>query len=378
MPINQSSERSLVFVTGTRADFGKTLPLARIAKQVGYKVSYFVTGMHMSQQYGLTKEEVHEQVDGDVFEFINQRDGDPQDIVIAKTILGFSDFLQENNPHLVFVHGDRVEALACAVCCATNYVRCIHIEGGEVSGTIDETFRHCISKLSWAHLASSSVAATRLSRLGEEDERIFVIGSPEIDIHRNKSKISLDQVLDRYEIQSRDFGICIYHPVTSEIPSLRSDVDAFIGELEKSNRFFVMIKPNNDPGSEIINERLSALPSSHFKLIPSMRFLYFSVLLQNAQCMVGNSSTGVREAPSIGVPSLNIGTRQNNRAISKAIFTCSPEDSEAIQSFLKTQWGKRYSFSNAFGSGDANNRFAAVIEDEKLWALSMQKYFSDA
>jgi UDP-N-acetylglucosamine 2-epimerase (hydrolysing) len=139
--------RSLLFVTGTRADFGKLEPLATAARDAGHRVAFWVTGMHMLDRYGLTKIEVHRVPGVTVHEFLNQREGDPQDIVLAKTVLGFSDFLSQHRPDLVVFHGDRVEALACALVAATNYVRSVHIEGGEVSGTIDELFRHCNTKL---------------------------------------------------------------------------------------------------------------------------------------------------------------------------------------------------------------------------------------
>ena len=139
--------RQILFVTGTRADFGKLEPLAIAARDAGFGVRFFVTGMHMMEKYGLTKTEVHRTPGVSVAEFINQREGDPQDLVLAKTVIGFSDYLQEVRPDLVVIHGDRVEALACSLVCATNYIRCAHIEGGEVSGTIDEIFRHCNTKL---------------------------------------------------------------------------------------------------------------------------------------------------------------------------------------------------------------------------------------
>ena len=186
--------RRLLFVTGTRADYGKLEPLAVAARADGHAVTFFVTGMHMMARYGLTKEEVHAAGRFDVVEFANQRHGDPQDVVLAKTVVGFSDHIQEARPDLVVIHGDRVEALACSLVCAMGYVRCAHVEGGEVSGTIDEMFRHCNSKLAWTHLVSSPEAARRVRRLGEDAGAIHVIGSPELDLHARPSGVTLDAV----------------------------------------------------------------------------------------------------------------------------------------------------------------------------------------
>jgi len=119
--------KSILFVTGTRADFGKLEPLAIAARDAGLDVAFFVTGMHMLARYGLTKIEVQRLPGVTVHEYLNQRDGDPQDIILAKTVTGFSDFVREAKPDLVVIHGDRVEALACALVCATNYIRSAHI-----------------------------------------------------------------------------------------------------------------------------------------------------------------------------------------------------------------------------------------------------------
>ena len=145
--------KKLLFVTGTRADFGKLEPLAVAARDQGLDVSFWVTGMHMMERYGLTKIEVQRVQGVGVSEFSNQYEGDPQDVILANTVVGFSEFVRDHQPDLVIVHGDRIEALACAIVCATNYIRCAHVEGGEVSGTIDELFRHCNTKLASAILS---------------------------------------------------------------------------------------------------------------------------------------------------------------------------------------------------------------------------------
>ena len=376
-PIPVHMGKSILFVTGTRADFGKLEPLARACLKDGFDVAFFVTGMHMLERYGLTKLEVQRLEDVLVHEFLNQRPGDPQDMILAKTVTGFSDFVQEHAPDLVVIHGDRVEALACALVCATNYIRCAHVEGGEVSGTIDEIYRHCNSKLATHHFVSSDDAARRVMSLGEAHQNIHVIGSPELDFHGGASGVSMDEVAQHYDIPFREFGICVFHPVTSEAQTMGAQAKSLFDALKSSPHAFVLIAPNNDPGSAEIFAEIETLPQDRFRVLPSMRFAHFSELLKNAAVMVGNSSAGVREAPFIGLPSLDIGTRQTNRAKSPSVHFSSASDHHAIAQFLQSEWGKSYPSDKGFGGGGAAARFVEVLNDRAFWSASLQKSFHD-
>lgn len=367
----------LMFVTGTRADFGKLEPLATAARDAGFEISFWVTGMHMLERYGMTKIEVQRVSGARVYEFFNQRAGEPQDVTLAKTVLGFSDFVAEERPDLVIVHGDRIEALACAIVCATNYIRCAHIEGGEVSGTIDEVFRHCNTKLAYCHFVSSDAAAKRVKLLGEPDHSIYQIGSPELDFHSRPSGVSLADVKSRYDIPFDHYGICTFHPVTSEAATMGDQARNLFGAMEKSGRNFVVILPNNDPGSEDIVSVINALPRDQFRILPSMRFPHFSELMKNAACIVGNSSAGVREAPFLGIPSLDVGTRQNARASGPSIVSVDAQDTAAIAQFLEQYWGKTYPRDAQFGQGSAAERFVEILKCANFWDRGFQKVFQD-
>jgi len=372
-----SLKKHITFVTGTRADFGKLEPLITAARDYGHIISIFITGMHLIERYGLTKIEVRRMHGVSFHEFHNQLDNDTQDIILAKTIYGFTDFVDKTKPDLVIVHGDRVEAMACAIVCATRYVRCGHIEGGEISGTIDEALRHCNTKLAHYHFVSSENAATRVRRLGEEHKSIHVIGSPELDYHRRPSNITILQVKKKYDIDFDDYGICIFHPVTSEQSKTKQQAKLFYNCLIESNRHFVVLLPNNDPGSQIIFSEIKQLPPDRFRVIPSMRFSYFSELLRNASCIVGNSSTGVREAPFLGVPSLNFGSRQQGRCHEPSITHINDCDGAAILKFLASKWGNRIPRSTEFGEGNAAKKFLDALSNHSFWEQNLQKEFCE-
>ncbi|MEM9513431.1 MAG: UDP-N-acetylglucosamine 2-epimerase [Actinomycetota bacterium] len=369
--------RRLAFVTGTRADFGKMQPLAEAAARAGFDVAYFVTGMHMLRQYGDTRVEVRAQAAGDIYEFVNQSPGDEHDVVLAKTMQGFGDWIEEYPADLVVIHGDRVEALAIALTCAMRYIPCAHVEGGEVSGTIDELYRHCNSKLCRYHFVSSDAAARRVRLLGEHPNDVFVIGSPELDLHGSPASITLDEVRSHYDIGFAEYGIVVFHPVTSERDTIRGQAEKLFGALSSSGKNFVVIAPNNDPGCGDIFEVLDTLPLGRFRVIPSMRFAYFSTLMKHASAIVGNSSLGVREAPFLGVPSLNVGTRQHRRASSESIVDVAADDSETIRWFLNRHWGTTPAPSREFGSGNAGERFVEILSDPAFWSRPRQKAFYD-
>lgn len=368
--------KRLLFVTGTRADYGKLEPLAVAAQQADFVISFFITGMHMMRRYGETRLEVKRFPNAEFFEFVNQREGDAQEFILSKTLLGFSDFVHEHRPHLVVIHGDRVEALAASIVCAMKYIPSAHIEGGEVSGTIDESIRHCNTKLCATHFVSSEGAKARVLALGESPESVYNIGSPELDTHALPSGVTLAQVKERYAIAFADYGIVIFHPVTSEADTMGEQASALFERLVASGRHFVVILPNNDPGTESIMEVLATLPAERFRLIPSMRFNYFSELMKHAAVLVGNSSAGVREAPFLGLPSLDVGTRQNQRASAPSIVACPAQDAARIDQFLQTQWGQRHAADDSFGAGNSAEQFVAVLQTAAYWSRPIQKQFA--
>ncbi len=370
-------QKNILFVTGTRADFGKLEPLAKLLHNEGFDISFFITGMHMMSKYGKTTNEVKKFEGANFFEFENQRDNDSLEIILSKTILGFSEFVAEEKPDLVVIHGDRIEALAASLVCAMKYIRTAHIEGGEISGSIDEIFRHCNTKLCTTHFVSNKVAEKRVQSLGEQKSSIFTIGSPELDIHNEESDLSIIDVKKRYSISFDEYGIVIFHPVTSEIDTIGDQADALFKALKETKKKFIVISPNNDPGSEKIFSILDLLDKNYFKIIPSMRFRYFSVLIKNASIFIGNSSAGIREVPFLGIVSIDIGSRQFNRSPSKNIVNLSPFDKESLVKTINEKWGLKTKKSKHFGAGKSRENFVRILKSSEYWEIPLQKTFFD-
>lgn len=331
----------------------------------------------MLAKYGYTCEEVDRGGFSNVYKYINQNSNDGMDQVLAKTIIGLSDYIREVKPDMLVVHGDRVEALAGAIVGSLNNILTAHIEGGEVSGTIDELIRHAVTKMTHVHFVANHSAQRRLIQLGEHENAVHVIGSPDVDVMNSSSLPSLDEVRCHYNIEFQNYGILAFHPVTTELSKLREQMREIIDALELSYRKYVVIYPNNDHGSEIIldeYQRISAHP--RFKLFPSMRFEYFLTLLRNADFVIGNSSAGVRESPHFGVPAVNLGSRQHNRVQSSLVVnTCISKNS--IASAIDQVLALPRTPECLFGDGGSAHHFHKILSDVALWSLPKQKHFID-
>lgn len=372
-------KRKILFLTATRADFGKLKSLIRsVSESDEFEYAIFATGMHMLARYGSTLQEIYKSGFCNVHPYINQ-DGSVSsqaDLVLANTVAGLGLHIRESQPDLLVVHGDRIEALAGAIVGALNNVRVAHIEGGEVSGTVDELLRHAVTKLSHVHFVANEEARQRLQQMGEDASSIFVIGSPDTDIMFSSSLPSLEEVQQHYEITFDRYGIVLYHPVTTESSTMRRRAHEVVNALLDNGRNFVVIHPNNDHGAEIILEEMERLKTvPRFRFIPSMRFEYFLALMKYASVVVGNSSAGIREAPSYAVPTINLGSRQNRRFSCASIINVEEKRDAIVEALAHLP--AHLKPVHHFGNGNCSTAFLEVLRDSNIWELPTQKQFND-
>lgn len=373
-------KKKIIFLTGTRADFGKIKSLLQILeKHDKFEVFVFVTGMHLMHEYGYTLIEIERCSFQNIYVFENHTSESTMDLTLAKTINGFSSYVKKVNPDLIVVHGDRVEALSGAIVGSLNNVLVAHIEGGELSGTIDELIRHSVSKLSHLHFVSNEDAKRRLEQMGEVLESIYLIGSPDIDIMISENLPTLAEVKNYYEILFKSYSIAMFHPVTTEIKSIKQYAANFVEALIKSKENYVIIFPNNDLGSkEIINEYSKYKENKNFRIFPSIRFEYFLTLLKYANFIIGNSSAGIREAPYYKVPTINIGTRQLNRTNNIDIINVDYECESILEGIAKAKATVLSSIDeDTYGKGKSAMLFLNLLLDEDVWQVSNQKQFVD-
>lgn len=372
--------KKIVFLTGTRADFGKMKSLIQACEDAPeFETHIFATGMHMHAKYGNTVVEIEKCGFQNIFQFINQTSVESMDLTLAHTIEGFSNYVRELNPDLIVLHGDRVEALAGAITGALRNILVAHVEGGEVSGTIDDLMRHATSKLSHIHFVGNGSARKRLVQLGEQEQSIFKIGSPDIDIMFSDDLPGIDEVREHYKLDFESFAIGTLHPVTTEYEEQERNAEIFAEALVDSKMNYVLIYPNNDLGSDAImrvyQKRLLNQPN--IRIIPSLRFEFFLSLLHEARFIIGNSSSGIHEAPVYGVPTINIGSRQDNRFHYESIINV-PFDKTAIQNeIVRFTSHTRFPETDHYGKGDSAVRFLKALRSEELWQISQQKKFRD-
>ena len=371
-------DKKILFITGTRADYGKIKSLLLAVQRTKFKLHLFVTGMHLEKKYGYTINEIKKGNFPNVYIFENHSAGYDMDIKLSVTVQGISKYVKSINPDLIVVHGDRLEALSGAIVGAFNNILVGHIEGGEVSGTVDELIRHSISKLSHLHFVSNLEAKKRLLQMGESSDTINVIGSPDIDIMFSDNLPDISSALKYYNVHFHKYSILMFHPVTTELNKLKMQISSIIEILLDENHNFIVIYPNNDSGSEIILNEYNRLKNKkNFKVFPSLRFEYFLTLLKSADYIIGNSSAGIREAPYYNTGSINIGSRQNNRSNQNTIINSDFDPHNLRKAISKVNNLTYEKNTEDFGTGNSDQKFLKIISSDDFWKTSKQKFFID-
>ncbi|WP_323740882.1 UDP-N-acetylglucosamine 2-epimerase [Caenimonas koreensis] len=377
--------RRLVYLTGTRADFGLLRStLDRVAATPGVDLKIAVTGMHLSRDHGETVNEVRASglpVCAEIPLDMDNRTGPGMAFALADCLRGVTDMLVREQPDFLIVLGDRGEMLAGAIAALHTGVACVHIHGGERSGTVDEPMRHAISKLATYHFVATQGSRERLVRMGESEARVFVTGAPGLDglaalgdVPRSDSVCALGLPGDG------PFVLAMFHPVVQQADQSRVQTEAVIAALSRVGLPVLWLDPNADAGSLAILDALdalgqSALPAGSVRLRHLPR-AQFAAALRHCEVLVGNSSAGIIEAATFGTPVVNIGDRQQLRERNANVADVQPE-AGAIESAVRAAVAHgRWPCDNLWGDGKAGERIAALLASLPAGPHLLEKFNS--
>lgn len=359
--------RTVVYVTGTRADYGlMRRTLQAISARPDMTLSLVVTGMHLDPAFGLTVREIER--DGfAIADRVSIAAGDGGGSMargIATMIAGFVDAFERAKPDIVLLLGDRGEMLAGAIAAAHLNIAVAHIHGGERSGTIDEPVRHAISKLAHLHLAATEESANRLVRMGEAETRVSIVGAPGLvglasEPDRSRAELAAEVGFDL----AKPTALMVYHPVHSEAGSAGDGTTAVLDALEAEQLQVVALMPNSDSGAAGIRAVLTdrAKGVSWLSLHTHLERRRFTAWMAEADVMVGNSSSGIIEAATFGTPVVNIGQRQQLRERNANVVdvpVAKAEIQAAVQAALANG---RFAPANVYGDGGSDSRIADLL-----------------
>ncbi len=379
--------RKICFVTGSRADFGLLVwPMRAIQNTPGLTLQLIATGMHLSPEFGYTINNIREEgfsVDDAIETLLSSDSGMGVAKSVGLGVIGFADAFARLTPDLVVVLGDRYETLAAAQAAMFMRLPMAHLFGGDVTeGVVDELTRHAISKMSHLHFTSNKDSTRRLMQLGEHPSRIHTIGSPGIDAIRRL------KLMDREAI-GREAGMALgqrnilvtFHPLTIEAGHSQGALDELFAALlmlDPEFRIFFTLS-NADAEGRALNHRIEAFVSArpNTVAVASLGQLRYLSLMNQVDVVVGNSSSGVLEAPSLDVPTVDIGDRQKGRERASSVFNSAPERNAIAAAISKALIHGRQPTVSPYGDGESSKRFAEAIAAVPDFRELLKKGFYD-
>ena len=379
--------RKICFVTGSRADFGLLIrPMQAIQQTSGLTLQLIATGMHLSPEFGYTVDNIRAEgfdVDESVETLLSSDTG----VGVAKSvglgIIGFADAFARLKPDLVVVLGDRFEILAAAQAAMFMRVPMAHLYGGDVTeGAVDESTRHAISKMAHLHFTSNQDSTRRLTQLGENPARIHTIGSTGIDAIKHLKLMDRDTI-------GREVGMALgprnmlvtFHPLTIEAGRSVNALDelfAALSSLDPEYRLFFTLS-NADAEGRALNDHIAAFAASRPNTIAvaSLGQLRYISLMNQVDIVIGNSSSGLLEAPSLNVPTVDIGDRQKGRQRAGSVFNCAVERNAIVAAISKALIHGKQPTVSPYGDGNSSRRLADVVAAIPDYRELLKKGFYD-
>ena len=360
----------LLFLTGSRGEWGYIRPLLRLCQKQGLDYRICATNMHVLPAFGLSVNEIRAdgfEVSDEIFMSLEGHNHYTLSKSLGIFLSSFSDMLGRVRPDWLILAGDRGEQLMGSIAAAYTYTPVAHIQAGELSGNIDGIARHALGKFAHLHFAANEDAAERLRRLGEEPFRIHNVGAPQLDELADGDYSRAADLERRYGIDlSRPYLLVVQHSVTEEYAAAPMQIQATLQAVNAFDMMKVWVMPNNDPGCDYVREALIRGREGESHIFDNLKRQDYLGFLKGASAIVGNSSSGLIEAPSFGVPCVNVGRRQANRVRGANVIDCA-HDAAEIRSSIAMACSAEFraklrDMENPYGDGRSSSRILQVLE----------------
>ncbi len=383
--------KRICVITGTRAEYGLLKPLImKIIDDKEIDLKLVVTGMHMSTEFGLTYKLIEEDgivIDEKIEILLSSDSHVATSKAMGLAIISFSEYINRTKPDMVIVLGDRYEILAASISAMVANVPIAHIHGGEITeGAHDDVFRHCITKLSYLHFTSTESYRKRVMQLGEEPNRVFNVGAIGIENIKELKLLSKEEIEKSINFTlNKKFALVTFHPVTLEQGLAEIQITELLGALEEFDDMkFIITKANSDNEGRKINRKIdefiSKNPEKYIGFVSMGQLKYLSAM-KYCSMVIGNSSSGIIEAPSFNIPTINIGDRQKGRLQAKTVINCDPIKSDIIKAIkrgLSKEFKDKISkIENPYGDGDTSNKILYEIKKALSKEIELKKTFYD-
>jgi len=362
----------VMFLTGSRSDWGYIEPVLNECKKRNIKSYLCTTNMLLLDTFGSAVQNIKQngfKVDEEIYMSLDGYNTYTTTKSMGVFMISFTDVIKKQKPDWVILAGDRYETLTACIVCAYTNTPIAHIQAGESSGNIDGVARHAIGKFAHLHFASNYDASNRLVKLGEEKFRIKTVGAPQLDEIRTyiiNKKLNYPKIQNKHLLpDSKKYYLVILHSVTEEINKIKNQAEILINTLENVEEKKLWILPNNDPGSSFIREMLLKKKNEKNLIFENFDRLDFLTIMKNSIAIIGNSSSGIIEAPSFKLPAINIGRRQNKRFRAKNVIDVKDFNKKEILKAIKLANSQNFKKKlskviNPYGDGRSSSR---IVEE---------------
>lgn len=384
-------KKTICVITGTRAEYGLLKPIMeKIRDDKDFILKIAATGSHLREEFGFTFREILNdgfEIDERIEILTDENMKKNVSYAQAAALQGFAEYFDAHAPDMAVVLGDRYEILAAAIAAYNAHIPIAHVHGGETTqGALDEAYRHCISKMAYLHFPSTAEYAKRIIQLGESSDRVFNVGALCLDTILHMQFASRKELEERTGLSlDRPYAVVTFHPATMEQAGAGGQLEELFCALDQFPELGILFtKSNADAGGQLINEMLERYVKTRNNAVCHASLgqkVYFSAL-KYCSAVIGNSSSGLLEAPAFKVPTVNIGDRQKGRARTASVIDCRPlcaDIAEAVQKALSPEMAEQLkNIANPYGNGTASLQIAAVIKDFLFNnKIDLKKSFTD-